>query len=100
MEFPAPQYLRQQIARKKMFIRCHYECNQCRPCRILWHGGVRMLRNSNLYRRLWYVKKRNLKRINLLLRFAIAAIIIYFIITVYQCVNIPDLSGIFTAFGL
>lgn len=35
-----------------------------------------MLRTSRLYRRWWYMKKRNIKRIRLLLRLVITALII------------------------
>lgn len=34
-----------------------------------------MIRNSNLYRRWWYIKRRNINRIRLLLRLLIALLI-------------------------
>jgi hypothetical protein len=34
-----------------------------------------MIRNSNLYRRLWYIKRRNINRIRLLLRLLITLLI-------------------------
>ncbi len=38
-------------------------------------GGAGMFRNSKLYRRWWYVKRRNINRIRLLLRLLIALLI-------------------------
>ncbi|NLV36340.1 MAG: hypothetical protein GXY17_06670 [Clostridiaceae bacterium] len=35
-----------------------------------------MFRKSRIYRRWWYVKKRNTRQIRLLLRFAIATLVI------------------------
>jgi hypothetical protein len=40
-----------------------------------------MLRNSILYRRLWYVRKRNIKKIHLLLRLTLAAAILWAVFT-------------------
>jgi len=37
-----------------------------------------MIKNSILYHRWWYIKKRNIKKIRLLLRFVLAAIVICF----------------------
>lgn len=39
-----------------------------------------MFRNSLLYRRLWYVRKRNIKKIHLLLRLALAVLIMWAVI--------------------
>lgn len=38
-------------------------------------GGAGVIRNSNLYRRWWYIKRRNINRIRLLLRLLIALLI-------------------------
>lgn len=52
-----------------------------------------MIRNSILYRRWWYVKRRNIKKIRLLLRLALAAIIMWLVLIFSQ-------DGIFAVWGL
>ena len=43
-----------------------------------------MIRNSILYRRWWYVRKRNIKKIRLLLRLTLAAMIIGLVVFLEQ----------------
>jgi len=43
-----------------------------------------MFRNCMLYRRWWYVKRRNIKKIRLILRLSLAAIIMWFVLMISQ----------------
>ncbi|MEN6315629.1 MAG: hypothetical protein ABFD25_15450 [Clostridiaceae bacterium] len=43
-----------------------------------------MFKNCILYRRWWYVKRRNIKKIRLLLRLALAAIIMWLVLMASQ----------------
>jgi hypothetical protein len=52
-----------------------------------------VFRNSRLYRRWWYMKKRNIKRIRMLLRFAITVLIVCIFYLISQ-INIIDLLGL------
>ncbi|NLK86941.1 MAG: hypothetical protein GX279_05565 [Clostridiaceae bacterium] len=52
-----------------------------------------MFRNSRLYRRWWYMKKRNIKRIRMLLRFAITILIIC-IVYLFSQISIAELLGL------
>lgn len=49
-----------------------------------------MFRNSMLYRRWWYVKRRNLRRFRLMLRLMITAFIVYVAYVISQS-NLPHL---------
>ena len=53
-----------------------------------------MFRNSNLYRRWWYVKRRNINRIRLLVRLLIAmliksAILLFTELGIFDCLLLP-----------
>jgi hypothetical protein len=52
-----------------------------------------MFRNSNLYRRWWYTKRRNIKRIRMLLRLGITVLIMSVVYMLIQ-INIFDLLGL------
>jgi hypothetical protein len=47
-----------------------------------------MIRNSNLYRRLWYVKRRNINSIRMLLRL-LMALLIMAVILLFVRMDIP-----------
>jgi hypothetical protein len=56
--------------------------------------GAGMFRNSNLYRRWWYVKRRNINRIRLLVRLLIAmlimsAILLFAELGIFDCLLLP-----------
>jgi len=51
-----------------------------------------MFRKSMIYRRWWYIKKRNIRKIRLLLRFTIVAVIMCLVAIFVQC-NILQLMG-------
>ena len=52
-----------------------------------------MFRSSRLYRRWWYIKKRNINRIRMLLRLAITVLIIS-IVYLFTQLNIIELLGL------
>jgi hypothetical protein len=52
-----------------------------------------MFRSSNLYRRWWYMKKRNIKRIRMLLRLALTALIMV-VVYLFTQINIFELLGL------
>ena len=68
-------------------------CTKKSPPAYYGHGGDSMFRNSILYRRLWYVRKRNIKKIHLLLRLVLAAAIMWAVFMFSQ-------HDILTALGL
>jgi hypothetical protein len=52
-----------------------------------------MLRNSILYRRWWYVKRRNIRRLRMLLRVAITAFITCIVLLITH-INILGFLGL------
>lgn len=52
-----------------------------------------MLRGSKLYRRWWYIKKRNIRKLRMLLRLALTALIMCIVLLVTQ-INILELLGL------
>ena len=51
-----------------------------------------MFKSSILYRRLWYVRKRNIKNVHILLRFTAALLILLFSISFITDRFLPDLK--------